>query len=179
MEQPLPSGEKATSEISVQVARKPVIEQLSDLQTADAPCGSINKGEAEINGESFQDSLIVYAGSQSCYLEYNFGRDWNRFKASVGVTDDSPSDLQVRFEVFGDGKELFNQVLSFGQSAPVDVDVVGVLRLRLQTTTVTTPKSSASRYAVWGNARRIGSPEAVQSDSGSSDTTSSSDSRQS
>ncbi|HEU5150993.1 MAG TPA: PASTA domain-containing protein [Iamia sp.] len=151
------ADEDATSEILVQVARTPVIGSLAEIGVVGDDC-SPNTGEVEVNGETFPNSLYYGAYESDCTAEYNLGRDWERFKATVGLSDDSESTAQVRFEVLVDGTSLFNEVLGLGATAEVDVDVSGGLRLVLR---ITSLDDYQDADGVWGDARLVGSPGAV------------------
>jgi hypothetical protein len=67
--------------------------------------------------------------------EYDIGRDFGRFTATVGQADASQNTSRtVRFRVIGDGEQLATRDVSFGSDAQFDVDISGVLRLRLEVT---------------------------------------------
>ena len=89
-------------------------------------------------------------------VEYDLGRHYRRLQATIGLRDDSGSSDQVKIEVFGDGRSLFSQVMAIGQAAPLDVDVTGVLRLKLSATLVS--GSGGGTSAVWGDIRILGAP---------------------
>jgi hypothetical protein len=161
------SGQKASSEIAVQVATKPVVQTLADLEPVSRDqCDETDSGEASVDGTSIQDSLSLlpsygpYSSHEPCVLQYDFGRDWSRLKATLGIIDTAPVDTKIRLEIFGDDKELYNDVIAFGSSAPLDLDMTDVLRVRIQATFISGP-TDAEPWLVLGNLRRIGSPDQV------------------
>jgi hypothetical protein len=157
------ADEDATSEILVQVARTPVISQLAEIDSVDNTCEfSSSVGEAQVNGESYPNSLIM--SSSECVLSYDLSRDWTRFKATIGNVDTSDAGVQFRFEVVADGTSLFNEVIGLGSTTELDVDVSDRLRLELRVTATGSMRNI--NEAVWGDARLIGSPEAVGEASG-------------
>jgi len=150
---------EATSEILVQVARTPVISNLAEVDSVGNDCSNYESGEAQVNGDSYANSLMLRASE--CGVEFNLGRDWQRLKATIGLRDDSDSGASYRFEVFGDGTSLLNEVVTIGEIREVDVDVTDVLRLRIQITRI---GDDAYGYAVWGGIRVVGSPDQVEGD---------------
>ena len=87
-------------------------------------------------------------------VEYNLARHWRHLTATVGLHDDSSSSIQVRVEAFGDERPLYGRVFALGQSEQVDLDVTGVLRLRLATTVTANPGVGST--VVWGAAQVTG-----------------------
>ena len=53
--------------------------------------------------------------------------------ATVGVSDDASPSASARIRVLGDGAELANTSVSYGQTQPLNIDVTGVLRLEIVT----------------------------------------------
>ena len=109
------------------------------------------------NQESIDGSF--YEFSRSCYIqnaypsgweEYDLGRDYSRFTATIGQADRSENTQRnIRFTVYGDGDELYTRNLGFGSSAEVDVDVTGVLRLRLEVANLS-EGSPGQTWVAWG-----------------------------
>jgi NPCBM/NEW2 domain len=108
-------------------------------------------------------TLYAYAGSgRSAALAYDTGRHYERFRATLGLRDDtSRSDIPVRFQVLADGHELFNSDLTFGQAVPIDLDITNILRLTIEVTPLKIDNNSNPDLpCVWGDAR-VG-PQAVR-----------------
>jgi hypothetical protein len=89
-------------------------------------------------------------------VEYNLGRHWKHLQATVGLRDDSATNAQVRMDAFGDERPLYSHVFALGQSDQMNLDVSGVLRLRLVATLTSTPNGHAT--PVWGEARLSSAP---------------------
>ncbi len=91
----------------------------------------------DINGERF-----VYGVSTHCeigclteydeFIEFNLGRDYKTFRATLGVADRTTQADARRLRVLGDGHLLYEREFVLGQSEAVELDVTGVLRLRIE-----------------------------------------------
>ncbi|MHA6783539.1 NPCBM/NEW2 domain-containing protein [Pseudonocardia saturnea] len=121
-----------------------------------------DSGTVRINGISHPQSL----GATFCppldnrTWEYDLGRGYRTFSATIGLADDSNSRGMVRYEVFGDDRLLFSQDVGFGTSVDMEVSVTGVLRLRLVSTPLAEPGCAGSE-PWWGEARVTGLPGEV------------------
>lgn len=89
------------------------------------------------------------------WVDYDLGRSWNRFTATVGISDDSRSEAGATYTLLADNQVLASGALTLGTSTPIDVSVVNVLRLRLQ---INEPFAVSDRcyynstaQVVWGN----------------------------
>lgn len=112
----------------------------------------LTAGSASINGTDYAHTILQWAGDTS--EPVTIKRKAPRFKATVGIRDDASDQVRVKFELLGDGRQLFrSRELSFGESQKVDVSVEGVLRLTLRVRAV----SQKWGYAGWGDARLTGS----------------------
>ena len=86
------------------------------------------------------------------WVEYDLGRTYSHFSATVGQGDRSEDTNDViRFAVYGDGRELGSVELPFGRSHEFELDVTNVLRLRLEVTNLSTDGDRGRSIAVWGN----------------------------
>jgi hypothetical protein len=124
---------------------------LSDMSTVS---GGINTGQAEVNGLLFAHSLVMDVTFGPDTIEYNLGRHWQHLQATVGLRDDSATHAQVRLEAFGDERPLYTHAFGLGESEQIDLDVSGVLRLRLVATPTANPDDRG--FPVWGDARLTG-----------------------
>ncbi|MDN5859563.1 MAG: NPCBM/NEW2 domain-containing protein [Pseudonocardia sp.] len=128
------------------------IEDLEDTSTSDP---YDKRGTANINGTSHPHSQ----GAKFCFgdedrnWEYNLGRQYARFRSTIGLDDKSATEAIVRYEIIGDGKTLYSQDVEFGTSQPVDVSVQNVLRLKLVTTLLTKEGRCGDATAWWGEVR--------------------------
>ncbi len=101
-------------------------------------CSGFTGGSVRINGRLFErarhcSTWAFDDRTHTGWEEYDLGRAYSVFTTTVGQTDDSSrTDSEIRFTVYGDGRVLSEERLRFGQSVDLDVDVTGVLRLRLE-----------------------------------------------
>ncbi|MGH8886301.1 MAG: NPCBM/NEW2 domain-containing protein [Egibacteraceae bacterium] len=77
-------------------------------------------------------------------LGYDLGRDWQRFRAVLGLVDSSPEASVTAYEVFADGRLILQKEVRFGEAIPIDVDVRDVLRLTLVVTNTGTDECALS-----------------------------------
>ena len=103
----------------------------------------------KINDKPFANGLGCFAPSLQ---EYALNRQFKRFTADVGVDAATEGKGSVVFEIYGDGKKLWNSPVMSGLDAAksVDLPVAGIDRLRL----VVTDAGDGNRYdaADWCNA---------------------------
>lgn len=115
--------------------------------------GRLGEGVERISGDVYENSLAcnIY-DERSGWAEFDLGRDYDRFRATIGQGDDSPATSRtVRFSVIGDGQTLYSTNVNFGQAIDVDVDVTGVLRLRLDMGVIQDADSFQETIVVWGD----------------------------
>lgn len=163
-------GASFVGSVMLSVARQPVLVYLTDM-TAVAQSDGYADTETktvEINAKQYLQSLSwgcdneyadSYCGSEGISAEYNLSRSYRRFQTTVGLGDTSPSEALFTFRVLGDGRVLYEKQLGLGQEQAIDVDVTGVLRLRLMAVASSTFDDTA--YANWGSARLLGAPDEV------------------
>lgn len=158
------AGQPPSAEIAVEVASLPIVGAIADLEvTQNEGCYNFDTGEASVNGDFLEASLVIQPYRDSdrrCSIEYDFGRDWEQLKGTIGLEDSSDTATKMRLQIYGDEKELLNTVTEFGTSTPLDLDVTGVLRVKI---VVTHLAGEDTGLLVLGNLRRIGSPGSVPS----------------
>ncbi|MFI5526909.1 NPCBM/NEW2 domain-containing protein [Streptomyces platensis] len=117
----------------------------------------VDTSAATVNGQGDARSVTqrVNAALPANEAEYNLGRHWKHFKATIGLRDDSPTKGQLTFEVSADGKSVFKERVDLGQTQKVDVDLNSPLRLKL-TVTYAGQDSTNSYYGTWGDAQLQG-----------------------
>jgi serine/threonine protein kinase len=151
---PAPGTQPIPAVVQVTVARQSVTSYLKDLEAIES---SMSADSTEVDGQVFPHALIgsLYSDRSASYA---LGRDYRRFVATVGLADDSPdSNAKATFEVFADGRKIFDETVGYGATAEIDLDVTGVLRLQLVNGIVAGEDASA----VWGDARVLGLPGEV------------------
>jgi hypothetical protein len=72
----------------------------------------------------------------------------------LGLDDTSqPSDVLVRFQIYGDNNLLFTRDISLGQDVPIHLSVEGVLRLKLEVTELSGSTEDVQAESVFGSAQ--------------------------
>jgi NPCBM/NEW2 domain len=123
---------------------------VSQSPASQSPAGKITRYLADMNPvESYDSNGIAVINGGASYMhsitlnnnfftrdssvQYDLGRKWQQFDATVGLTDDSPVGQQIQFQIFADGNKVFDRLIDFGSSVSVRLLVSGVLRLKLET----------------------------------------------
>ncbi len=151
------SGSAIGQDVTLKVARRSVSTFLADLEPV---LGGPSTDPASVSGVAYAHPVGLGAASGGATVEYDLGRHYRRMQATIGLQDDSSSTDSVKIEIFGDGRVLFSQDMTIGQVAPLDIDVTGVLRLRLVATTLQHTCCTGS-VAVFGDIRVLGAPSDV------------------
>lgn len=108
-------------------------------------------GAYSIGGQTFPRSRVARVCFDSGFEVYEIGRDFERFRTTVGIEDIERDDSFATVRIVGDGQLLATVQTAIGQTAPVDVDVTGVLRLRLEVDV----SGQGTINVVWGTARLV------------------------
>lgn len=127
---------------------------LSDMDPVGDRNGSYDRGKVTVNGDVHTRSVTLGASGYSdspSFLEFDAGRHYKTLVGTVGLPDDVVADAVLRVEIYGDGRPLFNQELRLGQAIPINLDMNGVLRLRLQVTYIGGSTSSSNLRAAFGD----------------------------
>lgn len=89
-------------------------------------------GGKAVSGGYYTRSIHAWRPSSSGdWIEYDLGRDFDFFRATLGLADDSPADARITFIVSVDGSDAEEVSLRLGETHEVDLNVTGALRLRL------------------------------------------------
>ncbi|WP_230404302.1 MULTISPECIES: TIM-barrel domain-containing protein [Undibacterium] len=114
---------------------------------------SNEQGMMQMNGLKFRKGLGVVNASE---VHYRLHGNWQTFRADVGIDDACRQNGGLQFQVFGDGKLLFDSGLI---EAPAvvkpELDIRGISLLSWKTTGVKS-KNNAPVCANWANATVIG-----------------------
>ena len=112
--------------------------------------GSGDGKTLSIAGTKYDRGLGVHAGS---LLRYRLGGRCTRFRADVGVDDETGDQGSVVFAVLADGRQLYESptIMKKGMKASVDVDVTGARELKLKVTNG--HDTGEYDHASWGNPR--------------------------
>ena len=103
----------------------------------------------QMNGLQFSKGLGVGASSQ---LDYALTGDWQLFRADLGIDDSCKAAGSVQFQIYGDGKLLFDSgTLAAPAVVKPELDIRDIRRLSLRTVA-----GSDGICANWANASLIG-----------------------
>jgi hypothetical protein len=115
-----------------------------------AGSGDTFTGSAEVNGQTYAESVSLEVNPGPANVSYDLGRQWGHLQATLGLSDDSPENEKVQFQIIADQRTIYSHVFELGQSQQINLDVTGVLRLELIATEVSPYVGQTE--AVWGNA---------------------------
>jgi len=111
------------------------------------------EGMMQMNGLKFRKGLGVVDASD---ITYRLQGNWQTFRADVGIDDACRDNGGLQFQVYGDGRLLFDSGLIVAPAVvKPELDIRGIEVLRLTTTGVK-KKASAAVCANWANATVIG-----------------------
>jgi serine/threonine-protein kinase len=157
------AGDPLGDAITLTVARQAVVAYLDSLRVATGGWSESGRS-ATIAGTGYLHAVgeNVDARTSPSSVEYNISKGFRRLTATAGIDDNSgDSTLKMQLEIFGDGRELFNKPIPFGAQVPVDIDISGVLRLKIQYEAVSGRSCCAANYLVLGTAELLGLPGEV------------------
>lgn len=112
-------------------------------------------GNESVNGVRYPRSVawMLCNADDTEMTEYDLGRDYRRFRAVLGLSDDSTSGSVERFELSVDGRVAFQRGITLGESQTIDMNVTGVLRLRVVATAVKIGPMGGCDRVVLGSAQ--------------------------
>jgi hypothetical protein len=122
--------------------------------------GGFGERQALVGGQVRFNSLTAGSVDTSTpiWTEYNLGRQWGTLSSTFTFDDTySHAGAQARLRILGDGAELANRVITFGQAVPVNVNVSGVLRVRFEVLAV---GAISAYYATFADPRLSSAPNA-------------------
>lgn len=128
---------------------------LQELEPLSSSNGA-ETGSADVNGQNYGRSVSFRVDKGYIPVndaEYNLGRHWRTFEATIGLRDDAPTGCKLKFEAFADGKPINNVTLPLGEVRDLKLDVSNVLRLKIQVTYASPTDISNYCYGVLGDAR--------------------------
>jgi serine/threonine protein kinase len=110
---------------------------LTDLEPvkSDSLFGKWTNGPVVLDGRDFTRGMTAdLTGTPDCGLvrEYALSRGYRRFRATLGLSDDSTDTSATSVKVTGDGRTLRSETIQLGRTAEVDVDVHDLVRLGLE-----------------------------------------------
>lgn len=133
---------------------------LSDYawDSATAGWGNVNRDKSSdgkpltLNGVVFPKGLGTHAAST---IVYTLGGEYARFRATVGVDDETYGNGDVSFEVWLDGVKAYDSgvLTATSESGVVDLDIAGANELKL---VVTNGENGGDwDHADWGDAKIV------------------------
>ena len=154
----------ADSKVTLTVARRSVATNLDDLSPVqqDGYNDGNHAGTAVVNGKSYTRAVSFAVQESTGYtysVQYDLGRDYQTFTATVGLSDASASNATVRLEVLADNRSVYSKDFSLGQTDTVKIDVSGALRLDFKVTLLT--KADQYSTLVMGDPQLFGLPGVV------------------
>jgi hypothetical protein len=127
--------------------------------------GDLNTDPAMSDGVAYKDPVVLDAGCYNAWggdawVDYDLGRHYQTFTATVGLGDTDLLNGAATFRVDGDGKTLASGSLVPGMSTKVSISLSGVSKLRLFSN-VPDPTGAAGcgnyfLQVVFGNAQVLG-----------------------
>jgi hypothetical protein len=155
------TGSALTPTPALTVASAPASAPLSSLE-ADGDCRTVEVGS--VNGTSITDGFSCAAGEKLSSTFWIVGRDFARFKATIGIDDNADPETRARVRITIDGAALLDEVIPYGQSVDLDSDITGALRLQVEVSNAgatTETANSSSRSVLLGDTVVLGSAEAI------------------
>jgi alpha-glucosidase len=124
----------------VESARVTALLSEADWSLAECATGAVKYFHADnqtadfgtrMNGLKFRSGLSAVGESR---IDYVLHGDWQRFRVEAGVDDRDASNDAVRFQVYGNGRLLYQSAgVKSGAIAKIEIDVRGVTQLSLRT----------------------------------------------
>lgn len=164
----LPVGGTAdsTGTVTLTVARQSVGVFLADMTVVQTDGASLQTSTLTMNGVAYAHSISAGVDCRGGWYkngsyQYDLGRHFRKLTSKVGLSDNSDNNTKVLFEVFVDGRKVFSKTTTLGKPVALNVDLTGVLRLRVDATVVSTTCTGTGSTAVWADAQLFGTPDAV------------------
>jgi serine/threonine-protein kinase len=158
------AGAAIGDKVTLTIARQAELVYLDSVEPASGDWSS-NVKNTDIAGKNYLHAVGNAVGQETRTegVEYNISKGFRRFTATVGIDDNAgDSALKMQLEIFADGREVFNKPVPYGTPVPVDVDISGVLRLRIQWEGVSGgDRCCTTNYIVLGTAELLGLPGEV------------------
>lgn len=165
IEQDPAAGAAIGATVKLTVAHQAQLVYLDSVRPASGDWNSSIQN-TNIAGKNYLHALgsSVEVSTETQGIEYNIAKGFRRFTATAGIDDNAgDSSLKMQLEIFADGREVFNKPVPYGSPVPIDLDISGVLRLRIQWEGVTGNRRACcnASYLVLGTAELLGLPGEV------------------
>jgi hypothetical protein len=155
-------GDAATTGGAAPPAPGPALspEYLGEVKPVDSTSFTTSDSVETVNGITYTQSVVGRTDTSGpnyqndAYAEWNLGRNYSYLNTTIGLGDTSlPSNVEVRFQIFGDGTQLYSQDVTLGQDFPLHLDISGVLRIKLEVTELVGSNYFEAAYDVFGSAQ--------------------------
>src|SRR5699024_12304810 len=98
---------------------------LTQMDPVETQNGSWGAGRAEMDGDNYNRALRTTDGCfRGCvaWAEYNLGRDWDSFTATIGLDDNSRSGQSGTFAIYLDDEDEWRKTATLGEALGGEVD---------------------------------------------------------
>lgn len=113
--------------------------------------------------EGWEQEPLMVAGKRHeavltaspCWLNDNYtvtfvvSRQFRVFEAAVGIADESPKGMPLRFTVLSDRKEVFTTTVGLGRTRPVKVDISDSTQVSLRVSTTSVEQCHGDSLGAW------------------------------
>ncbi|MDO5502197.1 MAG: PASTA domain-containing protein [Actinomycetia bacterium] len=154
------AGKTLTEDVTLAVASAGDTVYLTTLATLEVD-GCFVDDEVQVEGAGVRTALQCRADRGEASVEYVLGRHAAVLEFIAGVNDRSETGTAM-LRVLGDGQELATIPMALGSSTPQELDVSGVLRLRIEVADTTSEDEGATPSVVLVDPRLTGDPRAIQ-----------------
>lgn len=156
------AGERLPDEVTLMVAAAPSSVFLTAVEPVVDDCYD---DEVSVDGQPVSNALVceeTFDGDPRA-MEYALNREVSRLRAVLGQSDRAATGRTARFRFLADGDEVARYDVAFGERRQVEVQLEGVLRLRIEVGEINRPQECCDDEltAVLGEARLIGAPAAI------------------
>lgn len=122
---------------------------LSDIQSAGSD--SMSRGPVTMAGTTYFHSILLNGQTQPHYGDFNASYKCSTFQSTIGISDATQGTATAAFSLLADSTDIADASVTLGKTAPMQADVTGVFRVRLQTGFVFSKGGNAG----WGDARLL------------------------
>jgi serine/threonine-protein kinase len=140
VEQQPAAGEALDGRITLTVARDAMQVYLDEIRPVNGGWTySDSGGTASMAGKTYLHSLGAYVGDCSSphSVEYNLSKGFRQVTATTAIDDNSENaETVAQLEIFADNRPVFSETVTLGTPVPITLDLSGVLRLKIQWSTV-------------------------------------------
>ena len=131
-----PAGTPNAGEVVVDVARRPEVRFLSQFKPIDGYASNIGSEARKGNARVYNRWIVFDQDYATTRISFDLSRGYRSLKADLVFDDSADAGARSKVEFFGDDRLLGESEATFGATFPLDLDVTGVLRLRIEVTSL-------------------------------------------